>query len=251
MAEKEDFLRAVSHDLGAPLRNIAGMATLITMKWRDQLPEEVLARLQRIQANVDMETGMIHELLELSRIKSQPESRTWVDFNALMQELADTFEYELKAKNVHLEVASRMPRLYVEKNRVRQVFQNLIDNAIKYVGERPNARVQVAYERRGEMHQFSVADNGPGIPPEDQERIFHVFRRSPSTATASIPGKGVGLAVVKTVVSNYEGRAWVESPPGGGSTFYVALSVSCTEGPPESANERAKRPELAAHPVGR
>ena len=229
---------------------ILSMATLITMKWRDELPEEVLARLGRIQANVDVETGMIQELLELSRIKTQPESRTFLDFGTLMQELADSFEYELKAQNIHLEVAPGMPRLYVEKNRMRQVFQNLLDNAIKYIGHRPNARIQIQYERRDEMHVFSVADNGPGIPAEDHERIFHVFRRSPSTATAAVTGKGVGLAVVKTVVANYEGRVWVQSAPGNGSTFYVALSVFSTEGPQERLDESAPRQEFASHTAG-
>ena len=231
MAEKEDFLRAVSHDLNAPLRNIAGMATMISGKYAKDLPADALARLERIQVNVRAETELINELLELSRIKTRPEAREYVDFAELLEELRSAFEYELKSKHIRLEILLPMPRLYVERNRMRQVFQNLIDNAVKYMGRRADARIEIGYEQVDDMHQFYVSDNGPGIAPEDQDRIFRVFRRAKSAA--DVPGKGVGLAWVKSVVSNYEGRVWVSSEPGVGSTFFVSLYVRCTQGPQE------------------
>ncbi len=228
MADKEDFLRAVSHDLNAPLRNIAGMATMICMKYRDELPEEVIARLQRIQSNVDAETELIGELLELSRIGTRLERRRMVDFDRLFRSLRDSFEYELKAKGIILEIGEEMPRLYVEHNRMRQVFQNLIDNAIKYMNGRTNGMIRIGYDRTDRMHRFSVTDNGPGIAPSDHERIFQVFRRATSTGVA---GKGVGLAMVKSVAANYDGQVWVESEPGAGAKFYVSLSVESTVEP--------------------
>jgi len=231
MADKEEFLRAVSHDLNAPLRNIAGMATMISGKYAKDLPADALARLERIQVNVRAETELINELLELSRIKTRPEAREYVDFAELLEELRSAFEYELKSKHIRLEILLPMPRLYVERNRMRQVFQNLIDNAVKYMGRRADARIEIGYEQVDDMHQFYVSDNGPGIAPEDQDRIFRVFRRAKSAA--DVPGKGVGLAWVKSVVSNYEGRVWVSSEPGVGSTFFVSLYVRCTQGPQE------------------
>jgi len=128
---------------------------------------------------------------------------------------------------------------------MRQVFQNLIDNAVKYMGERLDGRIEIGYERVDEMHQFHVADNGPGIAPEDQDRIFRVFRRAKSAA--DVPGKGVGLAWVKSVVSNYEGRVWVRSELGVGSTFYVTLNASCTQGPQDGSGSctREARASLA------
>ena len=252
MAEKEDFLRAVSHDLNAPLRNIAGMASMIATKYRNHIPEDGLARLQRIEANVEVETGLINELLELSRIKTRPEARTMVNFEALLEELHRAFEYELKAKSIELAIRRPMPTLYVERNRLRQVFQNLLDNAVKYMSDRPDGKIEIGHSIADGMHLFYVADNGPGIAPEDQERIFYVFRRA---ATAiGLAGKGVGLALAKSIVSNYEGRIWVESEPGSGSAFYVALSAECTRGPAErSAHETAdSTPEcVAAGPSGR
>jgi len=231
MAEKEDFLRAVSHDLNAPLRNIAGMATMAMVKWKDQLPEEVLARLQRIQANVESEQALIAELLELSRVRTRPETRQVVDIGALVEEVAASFEYELKSRNIQLEVGGGMPRLYVEKNRLRQVFQNLIDNAIKYMHRPYGGRIDVRYEYADGAHRFSVADNGPGIPEREHQKIFFIFRRASSAAASRTEGKGIGLAWVKGVVANYDGRVWVDSREGEGATFHVALDAHATAAP--------------------
>ncbi len=254
MAEKEDFLRAVSHDLNAPLRNIAGMATMITMRHRDTLPEDVVARLGRIQANVESETDLIGELLELSRIRSRPQRRELTDFGQVLRDLRDTFDYELKHKNITLTVAEDLPELYVERSRIRGAFQNLIDNAIKYMGDRPDGSIQVRYEHTGGEHRFLVTDNGPGIDPADQQKIFYVFRRAAATSSSKVPGKGVGLAWVKSVVSNYDGRLWVESVPGEGSTFVVALSDGCTCAPPAEpaaqADEENEYVEAGSHTSG-
>jgi len=231
MVEKEQFLRAVGHDLNAPLRNVAGMATMIMMKWSDELPEEVVARLQRIQANIDVETSLIGELLELSRIRTRPQRRQVVDVGRLVAELARTFEYELKSRRIELTADDEMPRLYVEESRIRQVLQNLIDNAIKYMHRDEGGAIHVGYRRDGRLHVLSVADNGPGIPADQQERIFCIFRRAESAAAGNVAGKGVGLALVRSVVANYHGRAWVESAGGRGATFHVALDAENTAKP--------------------
>ncbi|MFP4105322.1 MAG: sensor histidine kinase [Phycisphaerae bacterium] len=239
--EKDDFLRAVSHDLNAPLRNIAGMATMIMMKWQSELPEEVVARLQRIQTNVDMETSMISELLELSRIKTRPQKRESVDMGRLISVLKGTFEYELKERDIEVDIVGNMPSIYVEKNRIRQAFQNLIDNAIKYMHRSRGGRIEVGYKFVDGYHRFCVADTGPGIPHEQLDRIFTVFRRGDNPLVGKVDGKGVGLALVKTVVANYDGRAWAESEVGKGSKFYIALSDHCVQAneSPRSDNRKA------------
>ena len=252
MSEKEDFLRAVSHDLNAPLRNIAGMATMISMKHRDQLPEEALARLQRIQANVDVETDLLNELLEISRIKSRPQKRELVDFHEMLSDLGGAFEYELKQRGVSYHVVGPMPQLFVEKIRMRGVFQNLVDNAIKYMTDRRDAKIEIAYRLQDGQHCFYVADNGPGISETDQQKIFCVFRRA--STSAGTQGKGVGLAWSKTVVSNYDGNLTVKSTPGEGSVFVVTLSERLTGGKPaptpgRQAEERTHRVAADVHPV--
>ena len=232
MAEKEDFLRAVSHDLNAPLRNIAGMATMITTQWQDQLPEDVVARLGRIQANVDVQSSLISELLELSRIRTRPERRSVVELEPLMADLAASFEYELQARGIELVIRRPLPALFVEKNRFRQVFQNLIDNAIKYMDRPAGGRIEISSRLEGGRYFLSVADNGPGVPLQDQRRIFHVFRRG---GNPRVPGRGVGLALVKSVVANYEGQATVESRPGHGATFTIELPERTARPSPQEA----------------
>lgn len=255
MSEKEEFLRAVSHDLNAPLRNVAGMATMVMIKWRDELPEEVIARLQRIQANVDEETALIGELLELSRIRTRPQKRQVVEMGELLGGLAETFDYELKSRGIELEIADGMPRLYVEKNRIRKVFQNLIDNAIKYMHRPEGGWIRIDYRRCKRMHEFSVSDNGPGIPEDQHEKVFCIFRRAENAAAADVQGKGVGLAAVRTAVSNYDGRAWVQSEPDRGATFFVALGIDNTQPPEDASGECASADAESCqadyHPAGR
>ncbi len=252
MTEKEEFLRAVSHDLNAPLRNISGMATLMLMKWEHDLPEEVTGRLQRIQANVEAETSLISELLELSRIRSRPQKRVLVNMKAMMEDLSATFEFELKSRRIQLQIQPRLPHLYAEENRIRQVFQNLIDNAIKYMHRQEGGKIRIGYDTDGEKHRFWVRDNGPGIQPGDHRRVFQVFRRSETAISASIDGKGVGLAMVKSVMANYGGRAWVESSPGDGAAFYVTFDVSNTEWNKNTKHEQDKQIDKkpSMRPVG-
>jgi len=229
MDDKEQFLRAVSHDLNAPLRNIGGMATMIMMKWRDELPEDVIARLGRIQSNVDMQSSMLEELLELSRIKSQKGKREVVDVVQMVETLRDTFEFELQHRNIELKIEGELPSLCVEGNRLRQVFQNLIDNAIKYMHRETGGVIAVGYRLVDGEHEFSVRDNGSGIPKDKQEQIFCVFRRGGASATKDVGGKGVGLAVVRTIVANYGGKIWVESSPGEGASFFFTLAESAAQ----------------------
>ncbi len=233
MLEKEDFLRAVSHDLNAPLRNIDGMVSMILMKWRDSLSDDVIARLDRIQANVKMETELISDLLDLSRAWADSRDCQAVDIGQMIDELTETFDYELRQRQMEVVVSGEMPTLYVERNRIRQVFQNLIDNAIKYMDKPSGGRIEISACQDDGWHRFTVSDNGPGIPGDQLQKVFYVFRRAESPATASVKGRGVGLALVKAVAAKYKGRAYVTSQLGQGATFHVDLPVEATSMAPE------------------
>jgi signal transduction histidine kinase len=148
IAEKEDFLRAVSHDLNAPLRNISGMATMLLMKSRDKFDAEIIHRLERIQKNVEAETDLIAELLELSRIKTRRQKMEPVDVNELVGDIGDVLENDLKSRGIQLVVDNDLPVVQCEKARLRQVFQNLIDNAIKYMGDKPAKEIHVGCNLR-------------------------------------------------------------------------------------------------------
>ena len=221
--EKEDFVRAVSHDLNAPLRNIDGMAAMLLMKHRDKLDEDVIHRLERIQKNVQVETDLITELLELSRIKTRRQKMENVDLNVLVHDLAGMFENDLKSKGIDLAIETPLPQLNCEKSRFRQVFQNLIDNAIKYMGEGPVKKIRLGCTVRSDEAEFYVKDTGIGIDAEDISRVFVVFRRG-KNAAQNVSGKGVGLASVKSIIETYNGTIWVESKPGQGSTFRFTVN---------------------------
>ncbi|MDP9174274.1 MAG: ATP-binding protein [Planctomycetota bacterium] len=224
IAEKEDFLRAVSHDLSAPLRNISGMATMLLMKHREHFDQEIIHRLERIQKNVEAETDLISELLDLSRIKTRRQKMEMVEIGPLVRDLEDIFESDLKGRQILLKIDTPMPILNGEKARFRQVFQNLIDNAIKYMGEGPLREIHVGCHIRATEAEFYIRDTGVGIDPDDIEKVFFIFRRGKNPATKNIVGKGVGLASVKSIIETYSGTIWVESTLGQGSTFHFTIN---------------------------
>jgi len=224
MADKDDFLRAVSHDLNAPLRNVAGMSRSLLRKHGDDLPGDARHRLERIAANVEAEIDLIGDLLELSRIRTRREAKKPIDLNAELDRMVSQFDYDLGRSDGRIVVDGPLPTLYCERNRIRQVFGNLIDNALKYA--RPDAppEIHVGCHERPEHFEFYVADNGLGVPSEERERIFYVFRRARTDAVATVPGKGVGLASCKSIVQNYDGCIWVEPNTPAGSVFRFRLS---------------------------
>jgi signal transduction histidine kinase len=244
IAEKEDFLRAVSHDLNAPLRNIDGMASMLLKRHRETLNEDVIHRLERIQKNVEVESDLISELLELSRIKTRRQKLEWVEAEAMVRELGEMFEEDLRGRGIILSIDTPLPVVQMEQARLRQVFQNLIDNAIKYMGDGPRREIHVGCQVRAGEAEFYVRDTGLGIDPEDVSKVFYIFRRGRNSAGANAAGKGVGLASVKSIIETYSGSIWVESRPGEGSTFrftingrFVPASGACCPLPTQGSDK--------------
>jgi signal transduction histidine kinase len=238
MSEKDDFLRAVSHDLNAPLRNIAGMAGMLIAKHREHFDADVIHRLERIQKNVEVETDLISELLELSRIKSRRQVLEHVEPGQIVSDLAGVFEEDLRSRQIQLVQDNALPALNAERARIRQVFQNLIDNAIKYMGDGPTREIHIGSVAGADEAQFYVRDTGIGIDQDDVAKVFSIFRRGKSTAVQSIPGKGVGLSSVKSIIETYSGSIWVESKLGEGTTFRFTINGKFVAGA-EVANAAA------------
>lgn len=235
ISEKEDFLRAVSHDLNAPLRNIAGMASMLAIKYADTLEKDALQRLDRIQKNVQVECELINELLELSRIKTRREKIERVDLHDLITAVAEGFSSDLETRGIILRLMTHLPVMRCEKMRMRQVFQNLVDNAIKYMRPDGPKEIRIAAKSGQDELIITFTDTGMGIAQEDLPSLFHVFRRAKNAAAMKIPGKGVGLASVKSIIENYTGRLWAESVQGQGTTFFVAIPLSHFEAAQEVA----------------
>ncbi len=226
IAEKEDFLRAVSHDLNAPLRNIAGMASMLIIKYQETMEKDALQRLERIQKNVQVESELINELLELSRIKTRREKIDRVDLHELVTSVAEQFSSDFETRKITFRLLSHLPVMQCERARMRQAFQNLIDNGVKYMREDGPREITVGCRWENDEVVISVTDSGMGIADEDKPNLFHVFRRAKSASIMKIPGKGVGLASVKSIIENYHGRLWVDSTQGVGTTFHFSIPTT-------------------------
>lgn len=222
--EKSEFIRSVSHDLSAPLRNIAGMAELLLADANGALSDDARAKIERIRANAQLEQDMLNELLELSRIGVRQECLQRTDVGEVVDEVVRTFEHELEERGIVVDVHRPLPPLLVERARLRHVVQNLIDNAIKYMGDRPVRRIDVSAFVDHAGARLVVADTGPGIPEREQASVFKIFRRA-STAMGEPSGKGVGLASVKAMAERWGGSIELESREGNGSRFTVRFPM--------------------------
>jgi signal transduction histidine kinase len=200
------------------------MTTMLLMKHKEKFDEEVIHRLERIQKNVQMETDLISELLELSRIKTRRQKMEHVDIRLLVQDLTGVFENDLRSRRIEIVVDTALPVIHGEKARIRQIFQNLIDNAIKYMGDGLQRQIHIGCDHRADAVEFYVKDTGMGIEQEDLSKVFVIFRRGRNTQAQNVPGKGVGLASVKTIIETYNGTIWAESQVGNGTTFRFTIS---------------------------
>ncbi|MHC4997035.1 MAG: sensor histidine kinase [Planctomycetota bacterium] len=219
MDEKDQFLRAITHDLGAPARNITGLATLLMKKHQEDCPPEILDKLERIAANARTETQLIGDLLELSHIKSRRTPDQAIDLNDLLKTIAQQFAGELERERIELSIQRDLPTLRAQRLRVLQVFQNLIENAIKFMPEdTPRRHITVEYSEQP-VPTFRVIDTGRGIEERDLPNIFQVFQRGRYSGASHLPGRGVGLASVKAIVETLGGAISVSSRPGRGTTF--------------------------------
>ncbi|RPJ23726.1 MAG: PAS domain S-box protein, partial [Chloroflexi bacterium] len=219
-AELERFTYTVSHDLKAPLITIRGFLGYIEQDVLSGDVERLKGDIQRIIAATDKLQRLLNELLELSRIGRLMNPPENVLLPNLIQEVIKLMEGHFGERNVEVRVQEDLPVLFGDSQRLSEVIQNLLDNAVKFMGEQTKPVIEVG--TRGEengMPVLYVRDNGMGIAPEHHERIFGLFNK----LNPNIEGTGVGLAIVKRIVEVHGGRIWVESEPCKGTTFYFTF----------------------------
>lgn len=213
--ELRQFAYVASHDLQEPLRTVAGFTELLVDRFKDQAGPEAEEFVRYIVEGVERMSSLIRDLLEYSHtgvakgLPSQP-SEAEAALDEVMFVLSASLQ-ESGAKVTH----DPLPEVWLESRSLVQVLQNLIGNAIKYRSERP-LEIHVSAEESGDDWVFSVRDNGIGIAPEYQERIFGIFKRLHGK---EIPGTGIGLAICQRIVEWHGGRIWVESELGNGAVF--------------------------------
>lgn len=221
--ELTQFTYTVSHDLKSPLVTINGYLGYLEQDSESGNIERLRKDTQRIKEAVNKMHRLLTELLELSRIGRMMNQPVNVPMNELVNETLGTVHGQLEKRNVTVQTQPNLPTVRGDRQRLTEVLQNLIDNAVKYMGDQPNPRIDIGQsgEENGKPI-FFVKDNGIGIAPEYHERIFGLFNK----LDAKSEGTGVGLALVKRIVDFHGGRIWVESEAGKGSTFYFILPRS-------------------------
>ena len=222
-AELERFAYTVSHDLKSPLITIKGFLGFV----REDAANANLVRLekdiQRINDATDKMQRLLADLLELSRVGRVSNKSTHFQVGGLVVEVVELLHGRLEARGVKTQIADNMPVVYGDRPRISEVFQNLIDNAAKFMGDQPNPCIEIGV--KGELNGkpiFFVRDNGIGIAPQFKERVFGLFDKLDATSE----GTGVGLALVKRIVEHHAGKIWIESELGSGTTFLFTLPVS-------------------------
>jgi GAF domain-containing protein/CheY-like chemotaxis protein/two-component sensor histidine kinase len=211
--ELDQFAYVASHDLKAPLRGIANLSQWLEEDLGDAITEDGKTQLNLLRSRVNRMEGLINGILDYSRagrVRAKPE------LIATDKLLAEVVELSAASKGARIDIQPNLPELRTERVPLQQVFMNLIGNALKHA-KRADPHVQVNVRDLGELFEFSVRDNGPGIAPEFHERIWGVFQTLEPRDT--VESTGIGLSVVKKIVESKGGRAWVESAEGAGATF--------------------------------
>jgi two-component system phosphate regulon sensor histidine kinase PhoR len=225
---KSDFVSTVSHDLRSPLTAILGYVELIDRA--GPVTEQQREFIRRVQFSVNNITALINDLLDLGRIEAGFDARKEiVPLGAIINYAIEGLHSRLaeKDQNLEIEITPKLPTVLGNPVRLRQLMGNLIGNAIKYTAAHGKITVR-GHAEEGQII-IQVVDNGPGIPATDQPYIFDKFYRA-SNIPMDTPGTGLGLAIVKSIVDNHQGRIWVDSVVGQGSTFTVVLPVTEHEG---------------------
>ena len=215
----EQFAYAASHDLQEPLRMVSSFLRLIENRADEELTEETREFLELAVDGADRMRDMIDGLLAYSRVETQGEPFEPVDLGEVVGDVRENLDVKIAESDAEIDVGE-LPQVRGDEGQLRQVFQNVLENALEYSGDDP-PRVQISAERNSSMWEVSVRDDGIGIDPDEQTRIFEVFQRLHSPYDHE--GSGIGLALCERIVERHGGEIWVESKSGEGAKFSFTL----------------------------
>jgi len=220
VAELERFTYMVSHDLRSPLVTIKGFIGMLSQDLKDNRPDKIRDDFKRISGATEKMEALLADLLELSRIGRIANPPIEIDSVRLVHDALDSVDARIRSRKVTVNVEPNLPKLYGDRIRLREVFENLIDNAAKYMGEQKDPIIKIGVRNQNDVLVFYVKDNGLGIEEQFKEKIFGLFEK----LDATVEGTGIGLALVKRIIETHGGKIWVESEGlGQGSTFYFTI----------------------------
>jgi two-component system sensor kinase FixL len=215
--ELRNFAYIVSHDLKAPLRAIGSLAHWIQEDYAAVFDEAGQEQMSLLIGRVERMNELINGILDYSRVGRQNTKKEWVESKEVV---AKTLQLLAPPENIHIRVVGDWPRLRINPIQAQQVFQNLISNAIKYL-DKPQGDLEIGGQLRERDSLFWVKDNGPGIEEKYYERIFRIFQTL--KPRDEVEATGVGLSIVQKIITLNEGKIWLESEVGKGSTFYFTF----------------------------
>jgi signal transduction histidine kinase len=221
---KDEFVALISHDLRTPLTSITGYVELAL---EDDLTDEVRGFLDVVARNAERLLALVNDLLFVARLQAGEMSLdpTEVDLAEVVRDAVHALEPRAVAKGITLTcTVDAVPPLQVDRGRVLQVLDNLVSNAVKFTPQ--GGAVQVSVGRRDGCVALEVRDNGIGIPPEEQRRLFQRFFRAENAVEGQVPGTGLGLYISRVIAEAHEGRLTVRSELGQGSTFRLELPLT-------------------------
>jgi light-regulated signal transduction histidine kinase (bacteriophytochrome) len=217
--ELDDFSYIISHDLKAPLRAISSLTCFLKEDVEDKLDGDDLEKMNLIISRTKRMDQLINDVLSYSKLGRESIVKTEEDTTLILEEVAGEVQTEGSAFNIKFE--GNFPTMYVERIFLRQIFGNLISNAIKY-NDKENGELIISYRNEDSFHNFSFKDNGPGIPSEFHEKIFEIFqtvhgqKRTDST--------GIGLATVRKIIDSMGGEIILHAEEDQGCNFEVKLA---------------------------
>jgi len=222
--ELENFVSVVAHDLKTPIIAVQGFSSRLAKKCANKLDKKAEDYLAQIQASARRMEIFVSDLLSLARAGQVVGTRQNVSIPEVLKDIISSLEPQLRDKEIKVVIADDLPTVSCDKERISEVFENLLTNAIKFSRETKDAEIRVGYKSEGAFHKFYIEDNGIGIDPKDHSRIFEIFHRTKEANGTE--GTGIGLAIVDKIIKELGGKLWVESEKGEGATFYFKLPES-------------------------
>jgi signal transduction histidine kinase len=215
----EQFAYVASHDLKEPLRTISSYTQLLEHRYKDKLDAEANEFIDFVVQGVQRMDLLIDDLLVYSRLSTKEHPREWIDCEEIIEIVLVTSAENIKINNAKIKVGP-MPSVYINRVQIIQVFQNLINNAIKFRNDGP-PEIYISAVEEPDHWLFSIQDNGIGIDKKYEGRIFNIFQRLNSRE--KYEGTGIGLTICKKIIEQNGGKIWFESENNKGTTFYFTI----------------------------